>query len=52
MGTNRVIYLRPDDDEIADALAVAAARDLRSVNSYALAVIRDHLVKAGYLPKE
>jgi hypothetical protein len=45
----RVIYLRPEGDEIADALSAAAAADLRSVNSYALDVLAKHLRDAGFL---
>lgn len=45
----RVIYLRPEGDEIADALSRAAADDLRSVNSYALEILDRHLRAAGYL---
>lgn len=53
MAENRetaVVYLRVEQ-ELADALAVAASRDLRSVNAWASAVLEDYLVKAGYLPR-
>lgn len=45
----RVIYLRPESDELADALTAAAAHDLRSVNAYALSVLEAHLRQAGFL---
>lgn len=48
--STRVIYLRVDDD-LADALAEAAADDLRSVNTYAAAVLETYLRRSGHFRK-
>ena len=45
----RAIFLRPESDDIADALKSAADDNLRSVNAYALGVLEEHLRAAGYL---
>lgn len=43
------IFLRPESDDISDALKAAAEADLRSVNAYALGVLQEHLREAGFL---
>lgn len=45
----RVIYLRPDGDEIGNALTALAADEIRSVNSLALEILAGHLRATGYL---
>jgi hypothetical protein len=46
---SRVIYLRAPSDEIVDALKTAADDSVRSVNSYALMVLEEHLRVLRYL---
>ena len=46
---SKPIFLRPENDDISDALKAAAEKDLRSVNAYALSVLADHLREAGFL---
>jgi hypothetical protein len=45
----KAIFLRPESDDIAEALKAAAEDKFRSVNSYALLVLEEHLRDAGYL---